>query len=46
MFLHQQGHGMQTINDNKKVNGIPFSIIHIAQREKKVSLHLQMMSFR
>jgi len=36
MLLHQQDHGMQTINESKKVNGPPFSIVHIAQRGKKL----------
>jgi hypothetical protein len=40
MLLHQLAHGIQTINESKKVNGLPFSIVHIARREKKVSLHL------
>jgi hypothetical protein len=39
MFLHQQAHGMQTINESKKINGLLFSIVHIAP--KKNSLHLR-----
>jgi hypothetical protein len=46
MLLHQQAHGMQTINESKKVNGLSFSIVHIAQREKKLVSTFQMMSFR
>jgi hypothetical protein len=34
MFFHQQIHGMQTINESKKANGLPFSTVHIAQRGK------------
>jgi hypothetical protein len=40
MFFHQQVHGMQIINESKKINGLPFSTVHIAQRGKKISLHL------
>jgi hypothetical protein len=46
MFLHQQAHGMQTINESKKVNEPPFFIVHIAQREKKVVSTFKMMSFQ
>jgi hypothetical protein len=45
MFFHQQVHGMQTINESKKVNGLPFSTVHIAQRGKKLVSTFQMMSF-
>jgi hypothetical protein len=36
MFLHQQVCGMQTINESKKINGLPFSTFHITQRKKEL----------
>jgi hypothetical protein len=40
ILLHQQAHGMQTINESKKVNGLPFLYYSHCTKRKKVSLHL------